>query len=69
MVFYRKNKLDPDWVERWQEICKCFLAPYKDEEEDRVVLYVNLSAKKDSKEISEETKKKINKIVSKKNEK
>lgn len=33
MVFYRKNKLDPDWVERWQEICECFLAPYRDEEE------------------------------------
>jgi hypothetical protein len=34
MVFYRKNKLDPDWVERWQEICECFLAPYRDEGED-----------------------------------
>ena len=34
MVFYRKNKLDPHWVERWQEICECFLAPHRDEGED-----------------------------------
>ena len=34
MVFYRKNKLEPDWVERWQEICECFLAPFRDDEEE-----------------------------------